>query len=385
MIRLVEYRAAPVVLDEKDLKYLLAMVKGTGVEGEPRLIESITPTTEPGTYLIRPGGFVGRLGLPSGEAIDFGSRFPFADLIELIRHSKRAPLRVDELEAPAGSEAFIVDVLAAAFAREVNRLVAGGLAKGYRSHRFERPPYPGPVDINLHLGRYAARPDRLVTRARRITHDIELNRAIALALDVLQRVRVADSIRHSVARLGPAFVRIGRKPMSGTEVARIPLTRLTNRYEQAIGLAELILTSRAISPRETDLSGASILFNMPKVWEDYVARWVASAWGDGYRVEPLYRFDLTADGALSSEADVIVWDGDELVALYDAKYKFLNQTPAMGDVYQMVTYCIRLGLDEATLVYPGNGEERSFRVENVTVRMKGLPVMSTRHLAVSHD
>ena len=122
---------------------------------------------------------------------------------------------------------------------------------------------------------------------------------------------------------------------------------------------------------------------MPKVWEDCVARWVESAWGDGYRVEPLYRFDLTADGALSSEADVTVWKGDDLVALYDAKYKFLNQTPAMGDVYQMVTYCTRLGLDEATLVYPGTGEERSFRVEHVTVRMHGLPVMAPAPTAIS--
>ena len=87
MIRLVEYRTDRVPLGKEDLEYLLAMVRGSGDESQARVIEAITPTAEPGTYLIRPGGFVGRLGLPSGEAIDIASRFRFSDLIELIRHS----------------------------------------------------------------------------------------------------------------------------------------------------------------------------------------------------------------------------------------------------------------------------------------------------------
>lgn len=376
MIRLVEYRTSRVHLADQDLEYLLPMVKGTGeASDDNKVIESITPAPGGGhQYLVRPGGFVGRLGLPSGEWIDIHSRFPFEDVIEVILRSRRLPLRVDQLEAPAGVEPFFIDILAAGFVREVNRLVGQGLAKGYERHRFERPPYPGQIDINRHLSRYAARPDQLVTSARRITHDIDANRALALALDVLHRLRLQAEIAHGVGGLRPSFARVRRTPMGSSAISRIPLTRLTTRYEAAQSLAELIIGSQALAPRSESRSGASVLFNMPKVWEAFVARWIEDEWGDEYRIEAPHSFDLTAGGALRSEADVTVWQDGKLAALYDAKYKWPGTTPTMTDVYQMVTYCTKLGIDEATLVYPGSGHSRSFDVSGVRVRMRSLSV-----------
>jgi len=377
VLHLTEYRSSRVEVSDRDLEYLLALVKGTGAEGQSKIIEAIAPTSDAGVYDIRPGGFVGRLGLPSGESLDIGSRFEFDDLIALIMQSRRGPIRTDDLVAPGGEDRFLIDVLARVFAREVSSLVAAGLAKSYRSHRFDRPPYPGRIDINLHLSRYAGRADRLVTTARRISVDVEINRALALALDVLSRTHLSDASSRSVAMLGAAFARVGRRPMSPGDVGRISLTRLTTRYRSALTLAEMILRSSAIAPRSTDLAGSSIVFNMPKVWEDLVARTIAVQYGEGYRIEAPYPFNLTADGSLSSEADVTVWEDDRLVALFDAKYKSLGSTPTMGDVYQMVAYCTRLGIDEATLVYPGRGEQKEFCIEDVTVRMWGLPVISS--------
>ena len=355
MAALTEYRWQRVALHREDLEYLLDLVKGTGAEGEPRVLEGITPTTDAGIYELRPGPYVGRLGLPSGAHLDIHSRFAFSDVIRLIAESGRLPYRVDRLPVPTGTEPFIIDVLVAAFAREVDRLTSAGLAKGYRERHFDRPPYPGQVDISRHLSRYAGRPDRLTTKARRITHDIDVNRALGLALDVLIRLGLSDDLQRQVVAHGSSFVRVGRSPMSPAQVAAIPLTRLTTRYEAALGLAELILGGQLIAPREQQLSGASVLFNMPKVWESFVARRVAERWGEGYRVEAPYPFDLSNDGQLRSEADVTVWDEDDrLVALYDAKYKRVENAPSTADVYQMVTYCTRLGIDRRDTRIPGS-------------------------------
>jgi 5-methylcytosine-specific restriction endonuclease McrBC regulatory subunit McrC len=115
---------------------------------------------------------------------------------------------------------------------------------------------------------------------------------------------------------------------------------------------------------------------MPKVWESYVAKRIAERWGEGYRVAAPYPFDLSNDGGLRSEADVTVWDEDDhLVALYDAKYKRLEYAPSTGDIYQMVTYCTRLGINEATLVYPGSGQRRTYSIGDVRVNLEGLPMV----------
>jgi 5-methylcytosine-specific restriction endonuclease McrBC regulatory subunit McrC len=357
-----------------DLLHLLDLVKGSGDSVETKVIQAVAPSRETGVYIVTPGPFVGRMGLPSGETLDIQSRFPIEDVIELIRLSARLPIKLDRLHPDESADRFLIDVIAQAFAREADRLVASGLAKGYQTTRFTRPPYPGIPDVALHLGRYAARPDKLVTSARRITHDVEINRALAAALDVVSRVPLIQHVRREVAALRPSFLRVRRTGMAADAVSRIPLDKQTTRYREALGLVELILRSQSLVPEGAARRGVSVLFNMPKVWEGYVTRWAAELWGPDHRIEAPFGFDLTADGSLRSEADVTVWDGDRLVAIYDAKYKWPGDKPSMGDVYQMVTYCARLRLDEATLVYPAPAKTTQILVEGVTIRTIGLRV-----------
>jgi 5-methylcytosine-specific restriction enzyme subunit McrC len=293
-------------------------------------------------------------------------------VIELIRFSSHPPLHRDLLRVEAEAGRGFVDVLAAAFTREVERLVGLGLGKGYRRRRFLRPPYPGQIDAAYHLGQLGARDDRLATRALRLTTNIAVNQALASALEILRRVPLAEDLVPRLSRLGACFRSVERTPMSADDVARIPLTNLTRSYGSALGLAQVILRSLSLAPRAEDASGASILFYMPKVWEKCVLRWVEDAWGTEYRVEGGYSFDLTAGGELKSYADVIVLRGRDVVAVYDAKYKVPDKGPSASDLYQMVTYCERLGLSEATLVYPAFREPQSYRVGARTIRTVGL-------------
>jgi 5-methylcytosine-specific restriction endonuclease McrBC regulatory subunit McrC len=374
LIPLREYASSEVELDEEDLQHLLNLVRGEADTDDAKIIQSITPTAKKDTYRVRPGGFLGRLGLPSGETIDIESRFPLGDVIDMLRFSGRLPIRLDRLSPAMDEETFILDVIALAYAREVERVVSFGLAKGYREFLFDRPPYPGIPDLRLHLGRYAARPDKLVTRARRITVDIDLNRALAAAIEVLSRVRLASEPTRALMSVFPAFGRVTREPTPAGSLSRIGLTRLTSRYAESLAIAEVILRGQSLAPEGDPMAGASVLFNMPRVWEACVAKWVQMTSPDHVEVTEQHSFDVTADGALRASADVTAWDDGHLVGLYDAKYKWAGETPTMGDVYQMVTYCTRLNIDEASLVYPAESARKSYRVGDVTVHTVGLDV-----------
>jgi 5-methylcytosine-specific restriction endonuclease McrBC regulatory subunit McrC len=373
LLPLREYASSEVELEEQDLHHLLALVRGDGQGDEAKVFQSITPTSKPHTYSVKPGAFVGRIGLPSGKSVEVESRFPIADVIEMLRFSGRLPIRLDRLAPAMDKEVFLLDVIALAFAREVERLVSLGLAKGYRQYLFDRPPYPGSPDLQMHLGRYAARPDRLVTRARRITLDIDLNRALAAAIEVLSRVNLAMEPTTALTSIYPAFGRVRRVPIPASAVGRIELTRLTSRYRDGLGLAEIILRGQSLAPEGDTFAGASVLFNMSKVWESCVARWAEIEWPE-FDVVDQHSFGVTSDGSLRASADVTVWDSGKLIALYDAKYKWPGVTPTMGDVYQMTTYCTRLGIDEATLVYPARATKKSFVVGDITIHTVGLDV-----------
>jgi 5-methylcytosine-specific restriction endonuclease McrBC regulatory subunit McrC len=372
VIRLVEYSTTQAPLAEADLDYLLDLVTASGQDDEAKLLQAVTPTRQRGVYALRSGPYVGRLGLPSGGWIDFVSRFSFEDVLELIRRSGRLPIRQDSLPIATEQADALVDVIAAAFLRETARIVGGGLAKGYTERRFEQPPYPGTLHVRQHLSRFAARPDRLVTVASRLTRDIPVNQALAGALEVLRRVPLRREVSAGIAGMALAFREVRRVPMTADAVARIRLTALTKGYREALALAGLILSSQSLIPQGQAYAGASIVFSMPRVWETYVAHCVREAWPDAFEVTSPFPFDLTPAGGLPAEADVVVRGDGKLVALYDAKYKWLDKAPTRGDIYQMVTYCERLGLGEATLVYPGSPGARSIDVGNRQIHVVGL-------------
>jgi 5-methylcytosine-specific restriction endonuclease McrBC regulatory subunit McrC len=373
MIDLVEYEPTTLELEEVDLNHLLDLVKASGDDEEAKLIESLTPTRARGVYEVRTGPFVGRLGLPGGGCLNLASRFDFADVIELIRRAARLPIRHDALRVPTDPADTLIDVVATALAREVERIIGTGLAKGYTARRYERPPYPGKLDVEQHLGRFGARPDRLVTVASRLTRDIPVNQALLAALEVLRRVPLSAGPAGRVARVFPAFREVRLTPVAGDDVARLGLSLLTARYADALALAEIVLRSQSLAPRLATKIGASVVFSMPKIWEGYVAQQVRAAWADHFEVIDGYTFGLTAGGSLPAEADVVVKDSGEVIAVYDAKYKWLDKAPSRGDVYQMVTYCERLGLAEATLVYPGKPARRHVQVGARRITVVGLP------------
>lgn len=372
MISLREYLPSRIELDKRDLVYLLDLVKSSGAADEPRVFESITPTSEDGVYLIRPGPFVGRLGLPSGEVLDIASRFEFKDLVNLIRLSGRSPLRIDVLRAEEGQANLIVDLIATAFAREVERIIGNGLAKSYVRRRFVRPPYPGTIDLGYWIGRQAARINRLATSGTRLTTSIPVNQMLAAALDVLTTVPLGTGARSRLGRAAPAFRAVRRESITWSDVAGVKLTPLTVRYRDALALAERILQARALGMTGSDLAGAGIVFAMPKVWESCVAGWAGHAWGPPFRTAVGYSFPLTNEGEMTAVADVLIFRGETPVALYDAKYKDVERAPSSADVYQIVTYCERLGLTSATLAYPTAPRAAEYQVGSTFVRVVGI-------------
>jgi len=376
-----EYGGLELELPAEDLAYLLRLTHGDPSAGEDaRVIRSIMPSGRRDTFKIAAGGYVGRMGLPSGRQIDFESRFHTSeDMWNLILASQHGPSAMKHLAPQGSSSPFLVEVLAQAFLREVEAIVGGGLLKGYRSRIHDRPPYAGRIDSARHLSRFAGRPDRLVTVSRRLTADVDANQVLASAVGVLRRTPLSPLNSLRPIRIAAAFshVQTPRMPLSTLPAVR---NAAPARYRDALALAELILRAERVAPRGAGLRGASILFHTPRVWENYVTRWVRSRW-PLHEVRGNQRFELTARDSPASpelwaEADTTVREfgsNQRLVALYDAKYKAITTAPSRPDIYQMVAYCERLAVNEATLVYPVATQPRAYRVGAKTVRVLGLP------------
>ena len=378
MLELREYETKTVKLEPAEAIELAQLTRGTsGDASAPRVIQQVTPTTQPGCYDVQPGPFVGRFRLRSGLTVDIASRFHFADLLEVLRVAARQPTVLREAPTPASPGHGLLELIATAFAREMRRIVGFGLAKGYVTRRFDHPPYPGVLDANAHLAKHLGRPDRLVTRAQRLTVDIPVNQVLAAAHRVLQTQTYGDpALTVRVRALAPVLTDV-TAPIEPLRLVAPASRTIPSRYREAFGLAVLILTGRTTLPAGSGAPGVSVLFNMTRVWESFVEVTLEPALRPRHRLSVQHPVLLSTDGSnIRALADLVELDPDGLpVALYDAKYKPWGEKPSTDEVYQVVTYAYRLGLRAATLVYPGRGEYAEVAIGEYRVRTLGVDVL----------
>lgn len=369
MDQLVEWQPHRLRLTAEELGELLTLVK-RGARGDAKVIEALLPTPDDGVYELVPGPFVGRFALGSGRVLDIRSRLIGAEEVaDVLRIAGHLPARLTEAATPAEAGWGIVDVIALALAASAEKIIGHGLTKAYHERRFRSPPLPGTIDTREHLSRHAARPDRLVTVARRLTSDIDRNQAIAAATTTLLRLPLRPLARLRLRRVAAALSSVSVPAVSPRSVELLLGHRRQARYDGVLRLCALVLGGGTIAASGDQVSGASVLFPMTRVWEDFVGAWVRHG-HPGARTVNQYGFPLVSgQSTLTVSADVVVLDrADAPVELFDAKYKAVSEMPSAGDIYQMVTYCERLRLDRATLVYPGIGEPTEVSVGNCRIR-----------------
>ncbi len=81
-------------------------------------------------------------------------------------------------------------------------------------------------------------------------------------------------------------------------------------------------------------------------------------------VQHHFRDFLDSDpSALKVEPDITWWKGGKCRAVLDAKYKSLvdRRTMPNADAYQMLAYCITLGLPRGFLIYAKDGQHEARR------------------------
>jgi 5-methylcytosine-specific restriction endonuclease McrBC regulatory subunit McrC len=187
--------------------------------------------------------------------------------------------------------------------------------------------------------------------------------------------------------LGPVFTQMTpvTQPLPAAQAA---VRHAAARYREAVALAVLVLAGQTTLPTETGRAGASVLFNMTKIWEDYARTWVLQHMlSAGHRLAVQHPIILTDDKSrMTANADLVEFDErGHPTAVYDAKYKPWAKTPSTDDLYQVITYAHRLGINRAYLLYPGRGEESEVIVDRFQVAILGLGVLSARPEAVPRD
>lgn len=346
-----------------------------------------------GTYRLLPNGKVGAVRFEDIQIeVTPKQKLGVAHLIFLLGYAKNPGFRPETVTAetygdlwPAMSQSLIASV---------EQALTMGLLQGYRTEQEALQTVRGRIAFEDQLRRRPGYFLPIEVRYDEFTPDIAENQILLAAIYLMLGVpRLQPATRRRLLHLAARFAGVTRL-LPGTPAPAWQPSRLNDRYQSALGLAEILLrhSSTRVSAAGVEMSAFVVV--MWKVFEDFVTAALGEALaGSPGHLESQLPAYLTGDGGwatgrtgrgaddphgdVSMNVDVVHFDQDGTPDIvFDAKYKLASSSGdhANADHYQMLAYCTALKVRVAWLIYAGGGHDIRRGIKNAEVEVVAAPI-----------
>lgn len=316
----------------------------------------ILATPTPGSFDIEAGEYVGTLVGPSVRAI-IQPKIPIDRFLFLLGYSRRSPRLGPEVLL--GEEPDLLEAMQVLFARALDRATSAGLIHDYEEREDELGFLRGRLRTDLLLRRRMGLLPPVDCQFLDFTADTEVNRRLLAAARVLIRVRGTSGASSRLRGLLGRFSGVSHVQVDPRHLPPIALSRRYGRYGLASALADIVLRNSSVELRSGETLSVGFIISMEELFEDFVAEGLRESLslseGQWRRRPKGLRLDSQEKVVIRPD---VVWYSSRHrpLLVMDVKYKTRGRA-SNDDLYQVLAYCISMGLRAGVLVYVSAAEE----------------------------
>lgn len=250
------------------------------------------------------------------------------------------------------------------FATELNGLLRRNYKQKYIEIEERSSFVRGKLLTERDLDGSSALSARYPCRYEIFTPDHLLNRTLKFCNSLLMKQTRSPKNRATLRENGFLLADVSDAPVFVRDLDRIHLDRLNREYDSILGLCRLLLENSALDLRAGRISQLAIVFDMNKLFEEFVAEFLRRNKGSisigGYSLEEVEtqkslgklfgKFDMRVDVILRTSGGTFLLDTKYKVLGDDREHSGLSQS----DFYQMYAYA-KAGKTEyegVILLYP---------------------------------
>ncbi|OKL46279.1 hypothetical protein BSR28_06990 [Boudabousia liubingyangii] len=312
-----------------------------------------------------------RVGLVAVNGFEFQvePKVPVQNLFAMLAFEQDLEL-LNFLASSSWQDSSLSDLLIGFFARLCDRALNLGLMRDYQKRDERSNTVRGRIDFSAQIRQSPGTWLPLQTTYHHYSVDCAENQILKSVTVALLGYQYLGSENFRVLqRLERQLSEVSVVPL-GADLPEVYISRLNEHYGPVLRLARAIWQGMNFSQSQGRERSFSFVFDMAKIFERFGSELLRQAWQDVPGAETILQahYHLDEGQEVSIYPDVVLADAGDpetVRVVADMKYK---RALAREDIYQLVSYCGRLGLAEGHLLYAG-GAEDVVKVRGIGVRI----------------
>ena len=264
----------------------------------------------------------------------------------------------------------ILEILIRLFCDKLLDAIHRGLARRYVRYEDDLPMLRGRNDVKRQFSILAASPHRIASRYEELSADTPLNQILKAAVARLRMISRASENQRRLNELEFALADVTLLPIEQLAWKRVVLDRTNSVYHDLLQFATALLCSHYQFIGGEKGLGFSLLFEMNRLFEEFIGRTLRVAMRDsGLRVtlQGPKSYALSEIGTnelrFMTKPDIVIHCGDRPLMVIDTKWKRLagpiddpKRGVSQSDVYQTMAYAQIYRVKDLMLLYPHHTE-----------------------------
>jgi 5-methylcytosine-specific restriction enzyme subunit McrC len=251
----------------------------------------------------------------------------------------------------------ILEVYFEMYLNEIESLVKRGLIKKYRRVQSNQLALKGKLLFSQNIQKNIVHKERFYCE-----HQI-YDKEHLLHLILLKGLKVLDSLlnnhlKDKLNRLLFEFYDYDEIKINATHFDKIILNRKSLPYQKALDIAKMLILNYSPNLNSGNDNMLTLLFDMNKLWEEYIYRILQKHKPGGYKVNFQNQTKFWEHKKI--KPDIVITTNTEETFVIDTKWKIVDsKNPSDDDLKQMFTYNLHWEANKSMLLYPKVNQEDS--------------------------
>lgn len=281
------------------------------------------------------------------------------NLMFMLRYTRKLEIHsMDSAEISQTKQPFL-EVLIAHYANILLNALQRHIPHQYETREDNLPTVKGRILFAKNHLVNAANLARTYCQFDEFTPDNILNQTLKFVTHSLQGLTTVSQTRQKLLKIKAIYDEVSLRPVSYTETQKIILNRNQTMFKEPLELAQMFLQHSTISLHNHTFTNLAILFDMNKLFEEFVATALEQAFPGQVKIQNKLKIIEDIDGIPGTSYTIrpdILFGKDTII---DTKYKRLSlpeDKPSEADIYQMLAYNRFYNRKNIILCYPMTDE-----------------------------